>query len=77
MSYLLRSFKDVESYNNSKVKTFIDKEPIIKEDMANKVMKQYYNKQFIGDQAFMVPKYYKETGNWDDKETTKLNLKQL
>jgi hypothetical protein len=40
-------------------------------------MKQFYNKQFLGDQAFMVPKYYKETGNWDDKETTKLNLKQL
>jgi len=67
MSYLLRSFNNLESYNGSIVRSFVEAELSGKEEVVNKVMKQYYNKQFLGEQALMVPKYLPETGNWDDK----------
>lgn len=66
-SYVIHSFPSAERYNASNIRSFIEAELSKKEEVVNKVMKQYYNKQFQGEQAFMVPKYHPETGNWDDK----------
>ena len=48
MSYLLHSFLTLEDYNNSIIRSFVEGEFSEKEEVVNKVMKQYYNKQFLG-----------------------------
>lgn len=32
------------------------------------------NREYVGKKLLEVPLYHKDTGNWDDKETTELKI---